>query len=201
MAPYAAYAAIPFITAFIGWLTNKVAIKMLFRPRDPVRFLGMTFQGLIPRRHEEMAERAGEIIEAEFLSHHMIREEIDKIELGPHLDRYASVLIHQKVGPRLKALPLLGSFVNPSTLTTIERMAAEEMRKEAPKLLEKMADELESRIEIKQLVRDRVSAFELDKLEEVVHRIAQDEFRTIELLGGVLGFVIGLAQVGLLVVL
>ena len=38
----------------------------------------------------------------------------------------------------------------------------------------------------------------MEKLEEVVNQVASKEFRTIELLGGVLGFAIGLAQLLLL---
>jgi uncharacterized membrane protein YheB (UPF0754 family) len=51
---------------------------------------------------------------------------------------------------------------------------------------------------VKQLVEDRINSLDLDELERLVHRIAANEFKRIELLGGVLGFLIGLIQLLLL---
>ena len=34
---------IPLISAFIGWFTNWIAIKMLFHPKEPKKILGITF--------------------------------------------------------------------------------------------------------------------------------------------------------------
>ena len=45
----------PFVGAFIGWLTNYVAIKMLFRPREPWYILGFPMQGVMPRRQRDLA--------------------------------------------------------------------------------------------------------------------------------------------------
>ncbi|NDC78344.1 MAG: DUF445 family protein, partial [Chitinophagia bacterium] len=55
-------ASIPVISAFIGWVTNWVAIKMLFHPRRPIRFLGLTVQGIFPKRQRQFAERLGRMV-------------------------------------------------------------------------------------------------------------------------------------------
>ena len=47
------FAFFPLIGAFIGLVTNWIAIRLLFRPRR--RMLG--FQGLIPKYRREIAER------------------------------------------------------------------------------------------------------------------------------------------------
>jgi len=36
-----------------------VAIKMLFHPREPRKFLGITFQGIFPKRQQQFAEKLG----------------------------------------------------------------------------------------------------------------------------------------------
>lgn len=43
-------AVLAIIGAFIGWMTNVFAIKLLFRPLQPVNILGIKLQGLIPKR-------------------------------------------------------------------------------------------------------------------------------------------------------
>ena len=49
-----------------------------------------------------------------------------------------------------------------------------------------------------QMIEDNIAAFDLARLETIVNQVAQREFRTIERLGAVLGFLIGILQVALL---
>ena len=194
--------SIPFITAFIGWLTNWVAIKMLFRPQKPVKVLGLfTWQGLIPKRQPALAAQAAEIIERELISNHKIRDTLTKIDVGPQLKVAISTLIRDRLAPRLQGLPLVGNFINESSIESLEKMAHEEVGKEAPKLMEKVAGNFEKHFDVKTLVQERIEAFELDKLESIVMEVAKQEFRTIERIGAVLGFVVGCVQVVLIQVL
>jgi uncharacterized membrane protein YheB (UPF0754 family) len=48
------------------------------------------------------------------------------------------------------------------------------------------------------MIEDNIAAFDLARLETIVNQVAQREFRTIERLGAVLGFLIGILQVALL---
>lgn len=187
----------PFITAGIGWLTNWGAIQMLFRPRKPMRVLFWQWQGLIPRRQKQLARESAEIIEREILQQHMILHEIRKIELGPYLEETAHTLVWERIGPQLKAIPLLGGFINENTLARFEAIAAAEMKKEAGPLMERVATQFEASVNLKQMIEDNIAAFDLDRLESIVNQVAQREFKTIERLGAVLGFFIGCIQVAL----
>ncbi|PXA03559.1 hypothetical protein DDZ13_11290 [Coraliomargarita sinensis] len=184
----------PFITAAIGWFTNWVAIKMLFHPRKPMRVFLWKWQGLIPRRQEQLAAEAAEIIEREIMQQHMIVHEIRKIELGPYLEEAAHTLVWQRIGPQLKAIPLLGGFINESTLAKFEVIAASAMKDEAGPLMEKVATQFEASVNLKQLIEENIAAFDLERLEAIVNEVAKREFRTIERLGAVLGFLIGCLQ-------
>jgi len=187
----------PFITAAIGWFTNWVAVKMLFHPREPMRVFFWKWQGLIPRRQSQLAKESAEIIEREILQQHMILHEIRKIELGPYLEHTAKKLVWERIGPQLRAIPLLGSFVNDSTLAKFEVLAAVEMKEEAGPLMEKVATQFEASVDLKQMIEDNIAAFDLERLESIVNQVAKREFRTIERLGAVLGFIIGCVQVAL----
>jgi len=72
------------------------------------------------------------------------------------------------------------------------------MKEEAGPLMEKVATQFEASVNLKQMIEDNIVAFDLDRLEAIVNAVAKREFRTIERLGAVLGFVIGCAQVVLL---
>ena len=67
--PMLQYAAPPTVGAFIGYLTNKIAIKMLFRPLNPWRIFGFRVPmtpGVIPAKRHELAENMGNMV-AEYL--------------------------------------------------------------------------------------------------------------------------------------
>ncbi|HIJ78114.1 MAG: DUF445 family protein [Desulfobulbaceae bacterium] len=59
------YLAPPLVGAFIGYTTNYIAIRMLFRPLKPWRFLGIRVPmtpGVIPAKRHELAENIGEMV-------------------------------------------------------------------------------------------------------------------------------------------
>lgn len=186
--------SIPLITAFIGWITNRVAIRMLFRPRKPVRVLGYHWQGLIPKRQKDIARRSAEIIEREVLSQNLLRKELEAVDFEEYIASFTSRVIHDKLGDRLRAVPILGNLLNEPTLRKLAELAGQEMKKQAPYLKHRLSAEMEARIPIRELIESRVAAFELDKLEDLVNKVAGQEFRAIERLGAVLGFLVGLIQ-------
>lgn len=194
-------ASIPVITALIGWFTNWVAIRMLFRPRNQINILGIKFQGLIPRRQEDLANQTAEIIESEILHQHAIRNAIQSIDIEPHLKTLVEKLVDHKLREKLAGIPFVGSFINDSTLEMIKQMAVESLQEEIPTIVENVSDDLESKIQIRQMVQERMNALDLEALENIVKRVAKKEFRTIEQLGAVLGFVVGLLQVLLIWIL
>ena len=53
--------------AFIGWVTNIVAIKLIFRPYKAINILGLfTLQGVLPKENE-LAIAIGQTVEQELL--------------------------------------------------------------------------------------------------------------------------------------
>ena len=193
--------AFPLIGAGIGWLTNRLAIQMLFRPRQPRRLLGLTLQGLIPRRQEELAQRVAEIVETELFNQHLIRQQIQGMDLKPHLEQLAANIVWDRIAPRLRAIPLVGSFVNDKLLATFYQIALESLAAETEPLLEKVASEVERHIAVRRIVEEKIRGFDLDQLESIVRKLAHREFRSIELLGGVIGGLIGLLQAALVMLI
>lgn len=186
--------SIPVITAFIGWMTNLLAIHMLFRPRRRINVLGYHWQGLLPKRQRDLARRVAEIVEREILSQNLLRKELEAIDFEEYIATFTTRVIREKMGDKLRAIPLLGNFLNDATLIRLADMAGHEMKKQAPYLQDRLAAEMEQRLPIRELVESRIAAFEIDKLEELVNKVAEKEFRAIELLGAVLGFIVGLMQ-------
>lgn len=56
------------------------------------------------------------------------------------------------------------------------------------------AEYLESKVDIKSIIVEKVNAFSLEKIEEIIITLAKKELKHIEYIGAVLGGVIGLVQ-------
>ena len=190
--------SLPFVTALIGWFTNKVAVWMLFHPKQPISILGFKWQGLIPRRQNEIAEQTGEVIEQEILQKHLLSQSLRDMDLQPHFHDFIDQLVGKALVEKLRAMPFVGNFLNDGMVQQFTEMAKTEVDSHAGPFIDKVAGDVEHKVHVKQLVEDRIRALDLDQLELLVHKIASKEFRRIELLGGVLGFVIGLIQLLLL---
>lgn len=190
--------ALPVMGALIGWLTNRLAIQMLFRPREGFSIAGLQVQGLIPKRRLEIAERVATIVETELLEKHFIRQKLSEFEIASPIERIAAQVVHNGVAPRLRRLPLLGGFINDGHLAQLHAIAVEEMTRAAPALLADIANQTESRLNIAETVRTRIEGLDLDVLERLIRSLAAREFRAIEWLGGILGFIVGLAQLAIL---
>ena len=64
-----------------------------------------------------------------------------------------------------------------------------------PQLMNSYAVHLQAELDLEKIVTEKVSAFSSDKLENILYQIMSKEFRFVEILGGVIGFIIGIVQV------
>ena len=67
---------LPIISAFIGWFTNYIAIKMLFHPKIEKNILGLKIQGIFPKRQKQFAEKLGTLVSKELISFKDIESKI-----------------------------------------------------------------------------------------------------------------------------
>jgi len=187
---------IPFIAAFIGWGTNWVAIKMLFHPRVPTTILGITFQGIFPKRQQKFAEKLGKLVSEELLSFNDIEE---KISDPKNLQRVLPMIethVDDFLRNRLKdEMPVISMFIGDKTIASFKTLFLKEIETLFPLLMKQYAVNLKDELDLEQIVVEKVAAFSSDKLEEVLFQIMAKEFKFVEIIGAILGFLIGLLQV------
>lgn len=187
---------IPVISAFIGWFTNWIAVKMLFHPRNPVKVLGYTVQGIFPKRQEQFAQKLGKLVSEELLSFSDIEQKITKPEnlkkvlpqLETHIDHFLRVKLSE-------TMPMISMFIGDKTIEKLKTVFLTELETLFPKLMTDYAATLKHELDLEQIVTDKVKAFSSDKLEEILYQVMSKEFRFVEIIGGILGFLIGLLQV------
>jgi len=189
---------IPFISAFIGWFTNWIAIKMLFHPKEPKRFLFITFHGIFPKRQQQFAQKLGTTVANELLHFDEIASRIKDPQtlkdVNPYIETHIDEFLHKRLQEKL---PVISMFIGEGTLQKLKEGLMEEIDTMLPQLVTKMADSLSHQIDIEKMVSEKVANFSSDKLEAILVGIMSKEFRFVEIIGGVLGFIIGLLQIAI----
>jgi uncharacterized membrane protein YheB (UPF0754 family) len=95
-----------------GYAAAWLAVRMLFRPRNPVKLLGITIfpQGMIPRHRDRLATAIGKAVGEELVSQETILDELFGKEFLQRkiqrvVDSYTEELLSQNYPSLIEALP------------------------------------------------------------------------------------------------
>lgn len=187
--------SLPLISALIGWVTNYVAIKMLFHPRKPLKLGFFTVQGILPRRQADIAIKLGRIVATDLLSSEQLinrlTNENSRAVYQDFIDTQAETFIHDKL---FTSVPLAKMFLRPKRVEKLKAALVVEIIDNLPQLVERLTNQNNGALDVQQLVEEQVRGFSTDRLEKLLHDILAKEFRFIEALGAILGFLIGIVQ-------
>ena len=190
---------LPLIAAVIGWGTNYLAVRMLFHPRVEKSILGLRIQGVFPKRQKVLAEKLGQLVARELFSMHDVRKHLQGEDFIVHVTKTIEAKVDEFLQEKLaETIPMASMFLGSGMVDTIKHSLVESLAKAVPELGDMFVTHLEKNMDVEIVVREKVEAFSSDKLEEMLLSIMNREFRFIEMVGAVLGFVIGLVQLGIL---
>ncbi len=104
--PWLPYLMPPLLGALIGYVTNYIAIRMLFRPLRPWRLFGVRLPltpGIIPAKRGELAQRMGEMVGSHLLTAEDVRKTLEKPvfqrELKGAVNDKLSAFLDRHLGP------------------------------------------------------------------------------------------------------
>ncbi len=186
----------PIIGAAIGWLTNYVAIKMLFRPHKPIRILGYKFQGVIPKRRKEITRGITTAIERQLLSATDLASALEGIDFEAEIEKSVEEVVeHRFKTDRIKNIPIIG-LVSESLINHIRYFITKELLKQLNKKKGTIVNKFKNSIDIDSILTSKIDNLDLKNFEALLTDFMAKELRHIEWIGGVMGFIIGLFQVG-----
>ncbi|MDB5193470.1 MAG: hypothetical protein JWQ96_3033 [Segetibacter sp.] len=187
---------IPLISAFIGWFTNWIAIKMLFHPKEPRKILGITFHGIFPKRQKQFAEKLGKLVSGELLSFNDIEQKITNPanlnKITPLIEEHIDTFLNTKLTEKM---PMIGMFLGEKTIGQFKEVFMSELQELFPVVMKNYMINLKGDLDLEKIVTEKVQGFSSDKLENILNAIMSKEFRFVEVIGAVLGFIIGVVQV------
>ncbi len=106
------YAGPPLLGAFIGYITNYIAIRMLFRPLRPWRIFGVRLPltpGIIPAKRGELAEKMGDMVGSHLLTSEDVGRALEKEnfrrELKSSMSDRIGQFLDRDLGPLVSLAP------------------------------------------------------------------------------------------------
>ena len=184
-----------FISATIGWITNWVAIKMLFRPHKEINLGLFKIQGLIPKRKAEIGSGIANIIQNELISVKDVISNIDREEFSKRLDSSIDKVLEKNLKAKVKEkFPVLQMFFTDRMAKDVSNTIKDIIMENQEKIFEIFSNYAEENINFEVIISDKISNFSLDKLEEIITLLAKKELKHIEVIGAILGGLIGVAQ-------
>ena len=182
-----------FVGILIGWFTNYLAIKLLFRPYKEVNFLFFKIQGLIPKNRDKISEN----IEKELISVKYITEKLKDSDVinDEVLDKLLDKIIGEKLKKSiLEKNPLLKMFLNDSVIEKIKAYFKKAILENKEEIVEEILKIAEDKIDFKEIMLEKMKNFSLEEMEKIILSVSKNELKHIEIIGGVLGGIIALFQ-------
>ena len=157
----------PIVGAVIGYATNWIAIKMLFRPLRAKYLFGWRLPltpGVIPRNRKQLAASIGEVVGEKLLSEEAIRKHAN----DPKFRGVVDGMIPRLLRPALR--PLIEPLIRRIIVT------------------------LRSRIGAEKFIEDQVNQYDVKDLENQIRGVTQQHLKWISWFGALLGALIGCLQ-------
>lgn len=181
------------IGGLIGYITNVIAIKLIFRPINPIKIpiLNIDIIGMIPKRKTEIATNIAKVVEEQFISVDEITDNIITEQDKQHIIDYIKVRVKLILSEKMTLIP---STIRNLVQNYVSEIIEDEIREGIDELSEEMIIKTKNRINIKEIIEDKINELDLYELETIILQIVKNELRHIEVLGLILGFFIGIVQ-------
>jgi uncharacterized membrane protein YheB (UPF0754 family) len=189
----------PIFGGLTGWLTDWLALKMIFFPREPRKFLFFTWQGMFQRRRMEVAHDYGDLIAREVLT---VQNVLEAVLTGPKSDRLFS-LIQREVQRTIDAQV---SIVKPFVVMAVGSRRYQEMKAAAarraiellPDTVKHVENYASGALDVRNTIITQMQQLTPIQYEGLLRpAFRQDEWKLIAV-GAVIGFLVGELQVLLL---
>ncbi len=192
---------LPVIGGLIGWLTNIIALRLLFRPLTPVAipFTSYSFQGLIPKRKLALSRSIGDIVEKELLSRKDILQQVNYDSMEREVLSATERII--KGWTEEKLTNLIPPGIKKILHEYITDLVKKELSIHVKVIMKDMVHKAWDKVNISQMVEDKMNKLSLERVEQMIIFVASRELKHIEYLGAALGFFIGLVQAGVVYLL
>jgi len=187
--------------AFVGWITNVMAIKMIFRPYERVQFIGpIGWQGILARHARRYAEGVADIVTQEFFTLRQLATHVDPAAVAARIRPYLLAGVDAGIERFVRDLPpvlLRSGLASSGVLGVVREQLAKEIERLAPAVHDLVVQRCEAYVDLRSEIIENLTGGGVERLESLIMEANAKEFRWIEYYGAIFGAALALLQLGL----
>ncbi len=186
---------LPLFGVLVGYATNWIALRIIFQPLHPRKIGPWTLQGLFLKRQREVADIWCEIVTREIIT---VRNIIDEMLTGER-----SARTYEIVGAHIRTLvdeamgisePLVRFAIGSRGYEVIKEAASQKAVLASFNAFDDPAFNEERAAVVKEMIRERMVQLSPEEFQNLLRPAFQEEEMKLIILGAVLGFLAGMAQ-------
>ena len=186
---------LPTFGFLVGYLTNWVALKLIFRPIHPTRVCCFTFQGAFLRRQTEVSEKFSKLNVELFCNAKNLWEEMMfgrlRDKFGELVRRNSSHFTDVTIGA---CKPVATLIFGTEAYARMREQIGVKLVEELPKCVPVSYDYQDGALEVERTVAEAMKALPPDEFEGVLHPVFEEDEIKLIVVGGILGALVGFAQ-------
>ncbi len=189
------FLSFPIACALIGYVTNVVAIRMIFRPYRPVHVGPLRFVGVMPKHLPYFARQLAGIVAREFMRTSDMVRAIDwqaaARRLRPVFEQHLARLLEDL---NEAAPPALAQWLTPEAAQWAADRIAQAVRERGPTFARDLAERADEVLDVRDVITRRFLELGPARVEAILYEISGRELRFIENYGAVFGALFGFGQ-------
>ena len=181
----------------VGFISDYVALNMLFRPVQPTKFLGFIgYQGLLHAQREKITRDYAKILAEDLFSPEIL---LDGVIKGPGSDKLFA-LVAKEVDAAIDAQtgiarPLVVLAVGTERYRALKDRVVELVLERLPSTLLEAQDYATSAIDLESTIVEKMNQLTDEEYESILRPVFKDDEPLMIAVGGILGGVVGEIQV------
>ena len=179
----------------VGWATNYIALKVIFRPLEPQKFLCWTLQGIFIKRQKEVSAIFSRVVITEILH---VKGIWEAIFTGPLSNNFFAMLrahtlvFTEKMIAEIK--PIAIASLGAEQFACMKEDIAQKVIDKLPSIIDRSYAYTQEALDMENSVREKMQQLTPLEFEGVLHPAFEEDEIELIALGGVLGAIVGFIQ-------
>jgi uncharacterized membrane protein YheB (UPF0754 family) len=186
---------LPLAGFLVGWATNWLALKVIFRPLNPVKIGCFTIQGLFLVRQKEVSETFARVNCVEILHSEAVWQAILTGPLRKNffaMLRAHSIVFTEKIIGGLK--PFAVAALGGARFAEMKEDVATSISEKLPSIIDQSYAYMTEALDMENTIREKMQGLSPAEFEGVLHPAFEEDEITLIMVGAILGLLVGIMQ-------
>ena len=190
---------LPLFGLIVGYATNWLALKLIFEPIEPIRFLGVSYQGLFIKRQNEVSKEYAYMLAHDIFTFDRI---FSSIITGPTKEKFIALIVEHSN----KAIddsaglskPVISLVAGKKSYDKIKNIAINKTIQELPQSIKPVFPYAEEAMDLETTFRTRMQKLPPADFVDFLRPVFREDELKLILVGAALGMGAGIGQLFLI---